>query len=137
MSNYTEGVVLTGVSLFSADIDRTAEFYKAIGLRLQKSVHGFGPNYNYLDVLEENGIHVIFEIHPLRQGQIASPQNLGFNVVNLPEVVKKLMEMGAPLVRPGMLTRHPEWLSGLTLAEFKDPDGRRVRISQHERTKPA
>lgn len=135
MSDYTVGVVLTGVSLFSADMDRTAEFYKAIGVKLEKSIHGWGPNYNYLDVLAENGICVIFQIYPLSPGQIAGYEILSFDVTNLSEVIKRLMEIKAPLVSPLILEKCPALRDVCTLVIFKDPDGRKVTITQHGKVK--
>lgn len=118
-------------------MDKTAEFYKAIGINLEKSVHGWGPNYHYLGVMDNGGQHIIFEIHSLPFGIVISPKGLGFDVENLPEVMGRLMKMNVVLLRPWILTRRPELRNGCTYAVFKDTDGRTVSITQHEKVKPA
>lgn len=133
----TTNVSVSRITLFSADMDKAAEFYKAIGLNLQKSIHGWGPNYNYLDVIDNGGQHIIFEIYSLRSGTIVSPQGLGFNVENLPDVIGRLVEIKAPLMRPWILKKRPEILYKCTYATFQDPDGRTVSLTQHEKVRPA
>ena len=138
----TSNVVVSRIILFSKNMDKVVEFYNAIGLNLAKTHHGWGPDYSYLDVLENNEQHFFFEIFPLPElgteaPTVMSPQVLGFATVNLPDVINKLMGMGAPLVRPKILERRPGLASGCTLATFKDPDGRVVTITQHGHAKPA
>ncbi len=133
----TTNVALSRISLFSAEMDKAAEFYKAIGLNLQKSVHGWGPHYNYLDIIKNNDQTIIFEIHSLRPGTVISPQVLGFDVENLPEVFGKLIKMEAILVRPWILKKHPEFLDKCTRVTFQDPDGREVSLNQQKKVRPA
>jgi len=127
---YTLGVVVSHISLFSPNMEKTAEFYRALGVRLQRSVHGWGPHYHYGDVLENNGVHTIFDIYSLDPEQKISPQSLGFSVKNLGETIKKLLEIGAPLERPAILKRRPELYDKTTYAVFRDPDGRMVSLNQ-------
>lgn len=130
-------VVVSRITLFSANMDKTAEFYKAIGINLKKSVHGWGPYYHYLAILDGSGKHVIFQIYPLKEEHVVSPQGLGFDVENISEVIGKLMEIKTLLLRPWILKKHPEMRDGCTYAAFQDPDGRTVSITQHGKAKPA
>ncbi len=130
MGLYTSSVVVSHISLFSPNIEKAAEFYRALGIRLQRSVHGWGPHYHYGDVLEQNGAHLIFDIYSLDPEQKISPESLGFLVENMDETIKKLLEIGAPLERPGILKRRPELSDQTTYAVFRDPDGRMVSLNQ-------
>lgn len=130
-------MVISRITLFSSDIDKTAEFYKAIGLNLAKSVHGWGPHYSYLDILKNGTQDIIFQIFSLDAGHMIAPQNLGFDVEDLSSVIGKLIEMKAPLLRPFILMKHPEMRDGCTRAVFKDPDGRTVSLTQHGKVKSA
>ncbi len=125
----TNNVVVSRITLFSSKMDKTAEFYNAIGLSLQRSGSWSGY-YNYLDIIKNNGQDIIFEIYPLEFGSpVISPQGLGFDVDNVPIVLKNLMEMETPVLRP----ENPRMYSCCTLAIVRDPDGRTVTITQHER----
>ncbi|OGN01760.1 MAG: hypothetical protein A3I26_00180 [Candidatus Yanofskybacteria bacterium RIFCSPLOWO2_02_FULL_43_10] len=130
----TIDVAVSRITLFSVFMDKTAEFYNAIGLNLQKSRGEWSGEYHYLDILEHGGQRIFFEIHPLKSGlPVVSPHGLGFDVENVPEVLKKLMEMDTPVSRPG----NPKMYFCCTLAETRDPDGRTVTITQHGKVKPA
>lgn len=129
----TTNVVISRITLFSADIDKTAEFYKVIGFNFEKSGSWSGKCH-YLDVVKQKGQDiVIFEIYPLGSESTVSPYGFGFNVENVPQILQKLIEMGAPVLRPG----NPRVYNYCTLASVKDPDGRTVTITQHDRVKPA
>ncbi len=133
----TNNVVVSRITLFSAKMDKTAEFYKTIGLNLEKSIHGWGPLYSYLDILENGTQEIVFEIYPLNSEKAISPHSLGFDVENLPQVIKRLMETGAPLIRPQILRKNLGLSDKCTIAIFEDPDGRTVTITQHGKVKPA
>lgn len=123
-------VVVSGITLFSTKMDEAAEFYNAIGLDLNKSVHGWGPDYHYLDVLMHNGRKTFFEIYQLQPGSSVSPEGLRFDVENLAKVFRKLTELKAPLLRPLILKKRPELCRSCMIMAFKDPDGRTVTIHQ-------
>jgi len=127
----TTNIVVSRITLFSENMDKVAEFYKAIGLNLEKS-GSWGGNYNYLDIIKHDKQNIIFEIFPLWSKTITSMQGLGFDVVNVPQVLQKLIEIGAPVLRPS----NPKIHARCTLASVKDPDGRVVTITQHGKAEP-
>jgi len=133
----TNNIVVNRITLFSADIDKTALFYGAIGINVEKTFHGWGPLYHYLDILKHNEQSLIFEIYSLPSGAVISPQGLGFDVENLSEIIGKLIEMKAPLVRPRILTEYPKFCDDCIYATFKDPDGRTVSLTQQSKVKLA
>ena len=126
----TTNVVVSRITLFSSKMDLAAEFYNAIGLNLGKSVHGWGPGYNYLDVIRNKEQDIIFEIYPLAYGTpVVSPQGLGFDIEGLQQTLQKLVAMDVPVIRPG----NPRVYSHCSLAVVRDPDGRSVTLTQHRR----
>ncbi len=128
----TPNAGLSSITLFAADMDKTASFYQALGINLEKTCEWSGYRH-YLACLTGYGTNQFLEVHPLQPGQTASAQGLGFNVDNVPEVLRKLLELGAPVTRKPASERLYQYATHITA---KDPDGRTVRIHQRDE-KPA
>jgi lactoylglutathione lyase len=82
------------VVLRSADIERAASFYRAMGLLFTRHAHGSGPEHY---ASETNGI--VFEIYPLTTK--SSPTvgtRIGFRLGSVDEAIKLLSQIGAVVV---------------------------------------
>ena len=105
------------IVLRSADIDRLASFYKAMGLVFEKHRHGKGPEH-YSS--ETNGF--VFEIYPLAKREPTTSTRIGFSVDDVDSIVEMLTAEGGELVTAA---RDSEWGRR---AVVKDPEGRTVEL---------
>lgn len=113
-------VSLNLVVIRSLDIDRAAQFYRLLGLPLEKHRHGAGP----LHYAAELGA-VVFEIYPGKsEADAATSVRLGFQVVSLDAVVAALQQVGA---RIASAPQETEWGRK---AVVDDPDGRRIELNE-------
>ena len=124
----TLNVAISGIALFSYHLDKTAEFYNALGLHLQKSIHGWGPKYSYLDIIEKDGQRVFFEIHEASLEKV-NFVNLKFEVDNVGETLQKLITKSALVERP----KNKKFRHLTTIAVVQDPDGRSVQLNQRKK----
>jgi lactoylglutathione lyase len=115
---------IASLVLFAADADKTAGFYRAIGLELEHEDHGEGPVHF---AIELGGVH--FAIYPTEDGGRAPARRAagssfpGFYVQGLDEVTESLRRTGAPV-----LTEHERMPWGCRVV-VEDPDGRAVEIN--------
>lgn len=78
----------------SPDIDRAADFYRALGLLITKHSHGGGPEHYSSEVCG-----FVFEIYPLGDGQTSTTAaRVGFIVEDVDSLVQLLAEVGGPVV---------------------------------------
>ena len=107
------------VVLRVADIDRSAAFYRLLGLEFTKHAHGSGPPHYASD---SGGL--VFEPYPATPGQPASASTrIGFAVAGIDEAVAKLAAApGASLITP---PKDSEWGRRAVVA---DPDGHRIEL---------
>ena len=119
---------MSSLVLFATDADKTAAFYRAIGVPLEDEDHGEGP------------IHFAAEIGPVHfavyRTEIpsagvtpwrgAGSDFAGFYVDSLDEAVASVTTLGAPL-----LTEHQIRPWGCRVVA-EDPDGRAVEINQRD-----
>jgi lactoylglutathione lyase len=115
---------IASLVLFAADLGKTAEFYRAIGLELEHEDHGEGPVHF---ALELGGVH--FAIYPTEQSGRASARSAagslfpGFYVAALDEVTESLRRTGARV-----LTEHEQMPWGCRVV-VEDPDGRAIEVN--------
>jgi lactoylglutathione lyase len=115
---------ISSLVLFAADLDKTAEFYRAIGLELEHEDHGEGPVHF---AMELGGVH--FAIYPTEQNGRAPARRSagsslpGFYVAALDEVTGSLRRMGA-----SVLTEHEQMPWGCRVV-VEDPDGRAIEVN--------
>lgn len=109
---------LSLVVIRSRDIDRSAQFYSAIGLQLEKHRHGSGP---YHFVYEQAGM--VFEIYPAQNdtGSTASVR-LGFQVAAVDSIVQMLVREGVTVLSS------PKTSPWGRRAVVEDPDGHSVEL---------
>lgn len=115
---------IASLVLFAADVDKTAEFYRALGLDLEHEDHGLGPVHF---ALELGGVH--FAIYPTEAGGRAPARRAagssfpGFYVQALDDVTESLRSMGATV-----LTEHEQMPWGCRVIA-EDPDGRAIEVN--------
>ena len=108
------------VVIRAADIDRSAHFYRRLGLEFTKHSHGTGPEH-----YASEGGAIVFEIYP-RQGKPGTPEGLrlGFLVASVDPILAALTEAGAKIVSPA---KDSPWGRR---AVVDDPDGYRVELTE-------
>jgi catechol 2,3-dioxygenase-like lactoylglutathione lyase family enzyme len=113
--------VLNLVVIRAADPERSAAFYRLLGLSFSKHRHGTG-----LEHFASEGGPVVFEIYPRGDGASTSAMRLGFRVPSLEAAVATLLAAETPVVTPPART---EW--GYR-AVVLDPDGHKVELLELE-----
>ena len=107
------------VVIRSADLERAADFYTALGLSLMRHSHGKGP----VHFACENG-GLTFEIYPLSANAMPTTgARIGFAVESVDDTHARLVAMGAKSVQP---PADSEWGRRSVVA---DPDGHRVELT--------
>jgi catechol 2,3-dioxygenase-like lactoylglutathione lyase family enzyme len=113
-------VVLSLVVLRVADLERSAAFYRILGLIFTKHRHGTGPEHYACDM---SG--TVFELYPRRdESDSTSRTRLGFKISNLDQTLVALEQAGAKIISP------PKDSPFGRRAVVDDPDGHRVELSQ-------
>jgi len=118
---------VSSLVLFTEHPERTAAFYRAIGLDLEDEDHDEGPVHH---AVELGGVH--FAIYPAASAGRAPDRRAagsvftGFYVDSLDAVTRALDALGAP-----MLSAHEEMPWGCRFV-VADPDGRPVEVNQRE-----
>jgi lactoylglutathione lyase len=110
-------VSLNLVVIQSADLERSARFYAALGIRLAPERHGTGPEH-----LAGRVGGVVLELYPSDGVGSAAIVRLGFCVPSLAAVLTELSEAGGLLVSP---PKESPW--GLR-AVVADPDSHRIEL---------
>jgi catechol 2,3-dioxygenase-like lactoylglutathione lyase family enzyme len=106
----------------SADLERAARFYGALGVRLVRERHGTGPEH-----LAGPAGAVVLEVYPKGSGGDTLGVRLGFRVASVSAVVAEVLTAGGSLVSP---PQDSPW--GLR-AVVVDPDGHRVEVVEEPR----
>jgi lactoylglutathione lyase len=115
---------VASIVLFAADADRTAEFYRAVGVDLADERHDEGPLHYAVEV---GGVHVAVYaaaadgVAPKRRH--AGDTFVGFYVDSLDDAESTLQGLGAKQVAD-----HESMPWGCRVL-FEDPDGRTVEIN--------
>lgn len=101
------------VTLFVANVDRSAQFYRAVGVALFANEEAVGVRH-----YDGGAGDTAMQLWPADDGQVSRVQ-LGFRVDRIDNVAAKLEIMGVPYVLPG-----PNRLT------TRDPDGNQLHISR-------
>lgn len=113
-------VQLNLVVIRAADLERSARFYRRLGLDFISHRHGSGPEH----LAAEMG-GMVFEIYPRRSEEnTPGGLRLGFRVTSLEAILAALTEAGAPLVSAA---KDSPWGRR---AVVDDPDGYRVELTE-------
>ena len=110
--------------LYTADLQISLAFYKALGLQFVEEQHGSGPIHY---ACEQDGF--VIEIYPGKAGnpvdrKQAGAVMLGFHVADLNSTLETLKALGTVIVTE---PKQSDW--GLR-AVVQDPDGRSVDLSE-------
>jgi lactoylglutathione lyase len=119
---------IASLVVFAADVQVTAEFYRAIGLDLEEELHEEG-----------SPVHLAVELGPVHfavyeaatpgqapQRRSAGDTFPGFYVGSLDEVTTALQRLGAPIIK-----EHEDMPWGCRIV-VRDPDGRAVEVNQKQ-----
>jgi catechol 2,3-dioxygenase-like lactoylglutathione lyase family enzyme len=108
------------VVLRVADIERSAAFYRVLGLQFAKHAHGSGPQHY---ASETDGF--VFELYPASAEQpVSASARIGFKVEDVDALVSKLAGIeGANVIS---VPKDSEWGRRAVIA---DPDGHRVELT--------
>lgn len=114
------------VVLRSTDLDRSAAFYSALGLKLSRHSHGQGPLH-----LAHESVGQVFEIYPQETpGMATVATRIGFSVPSVDETYTALLEAGGLSVSP------PKASPWGRRAVVTDPDGHRVELTANRNRTP-
>ncbi len=113
----SDAVSLTLVMIRSADLQRSARFYAALGVRLAPERHGSGPEH-----LAGQVGGTLLEVYPSDGVGSAAVVRIGFCVPSVTGTLSALAEAGGVIVSPA---KEGRW--GLR-AIVADPDGHRVEL---------
>jgi lactoylglutathione lyase len=113
-------VALNLVVIPAGDIQRSAAFYRSLGLSFVAEKHGAGPEHF---AAELGG--TVLEIYPRQAVEgISGPARIGFRVMSVDDTVRKLRSLGEHVVSG------PKDSAWGRRAILRDPDGHRVEISE-------
>jgi lactoylglutathione lyase len=122
-------VAVSSIVLFAGDAERTAAFYRALGVALEVEDHGDGPEHLAVDL---QGVHfAIFRGAGDAAGRLpelreAGSAFVGFYVESLDRAVDAVRGLDARI-----LAEHAQRPWGCR-ALVEDPDGRAVEINQRD-----
>ena len=103
--------------LRSHQLDVVRSFYEAVGLIFAPEKHGRGPDH-FSATLGD----LVLELYPSGKEAEAGDLRLGFHVPDLPSAIARLIASGVDV---------PD-IEGRSVV-VKDPDGRRVELTQENR----
>lgn len=107
------------VVIRSRDVERSANFYREIGLSFDKHRHGDGPEHCACNL---DG--VVFEIYPACAGGSTAATRLGFAVEDVDAVAESLLSLGARMKVPAA---DSPWGRRAVL---EDADGHAIELTQ-------
>lgn len=110
--------MISFLTLFAEDIERTADVYRPLGLRFETEKHGAGPSH-----LAGVADGLVVEIYPGKD-TVSPGMMIGFDVADLSIVRAKLAEAGV------RLHRDIEQIDGARRLIAVDPEGRRVFVRE-------
>jgi predicted enzyme related to lactoylglutathione lyase len=125
-------VEVASLVVFAADLDKTAAFYRAVGLDLELEDHGSGPVHFAAEV---DSVH--FAVYPADSAGRAPARRAaggsfpGFYVESLDDTTTALVDLGTPF-----LQQHQDMPWGCRVV-VTDPDGRPVEVNQRGHCSPA
>ncbi len=111
--------VLNLIVIRSADLDRAARFYSALGIRLDRERHGAGTEH-----LAGQSGSVLLEVYPSADTVRTNDVRLGFRVRSVADSVTAAREGGGSVLSP------PRQSPSGVRAVVCDPDGHRVELCE-------
>ena len=102
-----------------SDIERSVEFYSAVGLNFECEQHGTGPKHFSASVGD-----TVFELYPATERFPATASRVGFAVASITSVLDSWRQTGIEI-----LSEPKDSPYGIR-AVVSDPDGHRVELTQ-------
>ena len=90
----TADIELNLVVLRSADLEHSANFYRALGIELAREQHRSG-----LEHFAGRVGRVVFEIYPQGDGEGTTKTRIGFSVSSITEMLSNLAKAGGKVIR--------------------------------------
>ncbi len=90
-----ETVSLNLVVIRSADLERSARFFAALGVELAREIHGSGPEH-----LAGRAGSVVLEVYPSEGAGTTTGVRLGFCVQSIAKVLASLAKEGGVVLSP-------------------------------------
>ena len=113
-------ILIALLEIRSTDLERSAAFYRLLGLELTRRREGSGPDY-YACELGPG----LFEIHPVNERvELVDALRFGFEVPSVEEAVQRMEAAGFTVV---FKTGEDAGAPGAVL---RDPDGHRVELTE-------
>lgn len=115
----SQGVALNLVVIQAHDLEATKEFYRCLGLTLQREQHGRGPEHYAAEVGS-----AVFEVYPCRDNATASCVRIGFRISSLEPTLVALRRQSVKILT------EPHDSPWGRRAVVEDPDGNRVELTE-------
>lgn len=118
------GVDLRSLTIYCTDLEKTKEFYEAIGLKIHKTQSEWSVYYYYSADLGND-----LTLNIIQSGQDKIIKNTSFDalpafsVEDVVGVIKKLEGIHMPILAPHSVIRH-----NCDRAIVEDPDGRQIKL---------
>lgn len=114
-------ILLNLVVIRSANMERSLQFYKLLGLDFTQHRHGNGPEHYACELGK-----LVFEIYPRAgEAQNTASTRIGFQINSLDALVAKLQESNVTIISP------PKDSLWGRRAVVNDPDGHRVELVEN------
>jgi lactoylglutathione lyase len=110
-------IYLNLVVIQSNNLEISVSFYRSLGLIFKKEQHSNGPEH-YSCELE----NIVFELYLSSNGIVDEGTRIGFNVVNIEQIVDNLRAKGSLIITEPTIS---PWGKR---AVVQDPDGHKVEL---------
>jgi len=118
-------VTLNLIVIRSSDIERSVQFYEALGFKFTWHQHGEGLEHYAAEIACGDAPALVFEIYPATNlGDRKDAVRLGFSVEDVDAALAALVAAGGNVISRA---RESEWGRRAVLS---DPDGHRVELTQ-------
>ena len=107
-----------------SDLERSAEFYRALGFELSPEQHGDGPKHYSLNA-GDLSIPLIIELYPPSGADITNHCMLGFRVNKIFEAVEKVEQQGFVVLKSVKASDD----GGHFNATVQDPNGNKIKLT--------
>lgn len=114
-------IKLNLVVIQSSNLENSVSFYQNFGLVFHKEQHGNGPVHFACEI--EN---IVFEIYPSSTGRVDMGTRIGFNVIDLNQIVDTLRVKGYAIIS------EPKVSPWGKRAVVQDPEGHKVELLEVE-----
>lgn len=116
---------LDHIDIQAADAEAMVSFLKVLGYTVEATSDHHGTSY---ELVPQNSNGPLVEIHQVSEGKTPGINHLAFSVDDIEETIATLEERGLDNISDPKYVE----VTGRTLANFRDPDGRRYQLVESE-----